>query len=227
MGSLTPKVLFTLQIFILLSSCYGQNPYYSYQSTIYCNASSLIIYPSDISEVQSIVATAIETNATVKAIGSRHSLTDVICNQGIPISLRNISYKVVNDDGTVTVGAGTELKDLLDFLQQRNLTLIHVPAFAKSFAQIPGYILQMNEFGKQFVNCDTGGITVGGAIGTGAHGSTLLHPTSISDQVVSLTVVDGLGNIHTIFDPADLLGFRVHLGLLRHHSCHSEHRSTL
>lgn len=51
-------------------------------------------------------------------------------------------------------------------------------------------------------------------MGTGAHGSSLLHPTSLSDQLVRLTVVDGLGEIRQIDDPLEVNAFRVHLGLL-------------
>jgi L-gulonolactone oxidase len=58
-----------------------------------------------------------------------------------------------------------------------------------------------------------GGITIGGAIGTGAHGSTLKHPSSLSDQVLSLLIVDGSGEIRNISDPIELQAFRLHLGL--------------
>jgi FAD/FMN-containing dehydrogenase len=59
-----------------------------------------------------------------------------------------------------------------------------------------------------------GGITIGGAIGTAAHGSSLLHPTSLSEQAISMTIIDGHGSLRVISDPKDLNAFRVHLGLL-------------
>jgi L-gulonolactone oxidase len=55
---------------------------------------------------------------------------------------------------------------------------------------------------------------VGGAIGTGAHGSSLRHPPCLSDQVVSVSIVDGLGVERNITDPKELQAFRLHLGLL-------------
>jgi len=55
---------------------------------------------------------------------------------------------------------------------------------------------------------------VGGAIGTGAHGSSLLYTASLSDQTVELLIVDGLGSIRIIQSEQDLQSFRVHLGLL-------------
>jgi len=85
----------------------------------------------------------------------------------------------------------------------------------------------------------SGGITIAGALGTGiikssvrncvyfcskflmytftysgAHGSSLRHPTSLSDQVVGLTIIDGTGQIRQITDLEELKAFRVHLGLL-------------
>lgn len=59
-----------------------------------------------------------------------------------------------------------------------------------------------------------GGITLGGAIATGAHGSSLVHPSSISDQIVRLQIIDGMGNLREISDPQDVNAFRVNLGLL-------------
>jgi hypothetical protein len=59
-----------------------------------------------------------------------------------------------------------------------------------------------------------GGISVAGALGTGAHGSSLRHPPSLSDQIIRLTVVDGLGEIRIVDDPLEVNAWRVHLGLL-------------
>jgi len=60
-------------------------------------------------------------------------------------------------------------------------------------------------------------ITVGGAIATGAHGSSLTRLTTISSQIVALTVVDGRGNVRNISEEQDeeaMNAFRVNLGLL-------------
>ncbi|KAI8850879.1 hypothetical protein BC829DRAFT_488546 [Chytridium lagenaria] len=123
-----------------------------------------------------IIREAAFTFQKVKAIGSLHSSTDIICTDGIAAAK------------TVTVGAGLYLSDLLEALEAKNLMLEHFPAF--------------------------GGITVGGAIATGAHGSTVKRPATISDQVVQLTLVDGLSRTRVIKDADDLNLARVHLGLL-------------
>lgn len=51
-------------------------------------------------------------------------------------------------------------------------------------------------------------------MGTGAHGSSLLYPASLSEQTVEFLIVDGTGKIRTIKSEDDLKSFRVHLGLL-------------
>jgi FAD/FMN-containing dehydrogenase len=79
--------------------------------------------------VQQIVLHAISQKQTVKAIGSRHSIQDIICTDGIPISMSNINYTIDNGDGTVTFGAGIELNDAMEFLESINKTLIMIPAF--------------------------------------------------------------------------------------------------
>lgn len=53
-----------------------------------------------------------------------------------------------------------------------------------------------------------------GAVGTGAHGSSIKYNSSISAQVVGIRIVDGKGNIQDITDPEDLKAFKIHLGLL-------------
>jgi L-gulonolactone oxidase len=56
---------------------------------------------------------------------------------------------------------------------------------------------------------------MGGAIATGAHGSSLIHPTSISEQTVNLSIIDGLGQIRQLSSAdSNFNALRVHLGLL-------------
>jgi len=57
------------------------------------------------------------------------------------------------------------------------------------------------------------GISIGGALGTGAHGSSLKHPTSLSDDLIGIKVLDGNGIVRTITGD-ELNTFRVHIGLL-------------
>lgn len=136
-----------------------------------------------------IVKEAISRGITVKAFGARHSQTDIICTEGIPVDINGIRSFHMNDDGiTATFGSGVNLRDATEFLRKHGRGLRTTPAY--------------------------GNITLGGAIGTGAHGSTVIYNASISSQVVSLTIVDGMGDVRKITDANDLKSFRINLGLL-------------
>jgi len=109
----------------------GSNVYRSYQTTIYCNASAPIQEPRNVSSIVGILQSAHSAGQTVKAFGSRHSITDVICTEGIPIFMGHINHKQINADGSATFGAGIELQEAMNFLESQNLSLITVPGFGK------------------------------------------------------------------------------------------------
>ncbi|KAL1921710.1 uncharacterized protein VTP21DRAFT_10352 [Calcarisporiella thermophila] len=162
--------------------------YTTYKRTIKCNAAA-ILYPKTVAEIQTIVREAARRNQTVKAVGSRHSGNDNFCTEGIAIFMENIRNVKYNNDMTVTAGAGLEILDLMTKLHSKGLALEHAPSF--------------------------GGISVGGAIATGAHGSSLLHPATLSELAVGMTFVDANGRLRRInADSPDFAAFRVHLGLL-------------
>lgn len=125
----------------------------------------------------------------MKAFGSRHSQTDIICTDGIPIDARGLqSYKMHDDGVHATFGAGVNLRDASTFLRKYN----------RGFRTTPAY----------------GNITIGGATGTGSHGSSIKYNDSLSSQTVAMRIVDGNGEIQDICDPLELKAFRLHLGLL-------------
>lgn len=153
-----------------------------------CNPSDYIRYPTTIDDVVAIVQEAISRGVKVKAFGARHSQTDIICTEGIPIDNHGLTFYQLNEDGTATFGAGVTLHDATEFLRNNGRAFRTTPAF--------------------------GNITMAGAIGTGAHGSSIKYTSSISSQVVGVTVVDGLGNVQNVTNESDLHAFRIHLGLL-------------
>lgn len=61
--------------------------------------------------------------------------------------------------------------------------------------------------------CGTTGTSVGGALATGTHTSSLVHPASISDQVIGLKIVTGTGEIIEL-DGSGLRTVAVNLGVL-------------
>jgi len=134
--------------------------YSSYRKIPECNPSDYFRYPSSLQDVLDIVQEAIARNTTVKAFGSRHSQTDIICTDGIPVDTMRLNWMNLNPDNSVTLGAGVTLHDATTFLKFRG----------RAFKTTPAY----------------GNITIGGAIGTGAHGSSLIHHSSISSQVLRL-----------------------------------------
>lgn len=102
--------------------------------------------------------------------------------------MTGLTSKKMNDDNTATFGAGLNLREATTFLR------LH----GRGFRTTPGF----------------GNITIGGAIGTGAHGSSIKYNASISAQVAKLKIVNGKGKLQEITDPKDLLAFKMHLGLL-------------
>jgi len=162
--------------------------YGSYYKGAVCQPAEAIRHPKTTAEVVSIVQEAIANGKTVKAIGFQHSATDIICTSGIPVSMMGIGGISMNADQSVTVGAGVNMYTVTKFLRTVNRGLKTTPAF--------------------------GNITIGGAIGTGAHGSSIKYPSSISEQVIGVEIVNGLGQLQNITDAADLQAFRIHLGLL-------------
>ena len=162
--------------------------YTSYIRGPVCTPKEPIRHPTTNSEVVRIVKEAIERGTTCKAFGQLHSATDIICTDGIPIDMTGIRRMRLNSDQTVTAGAGVSLRDLSDFLMESG----------RGVRTVPGY----------------GNITVGGAIGTGAHGSSIKYTSSISEQVVGMLIVDGMAQVRKITAEEDLKAFRVNLGLL-------------
>lgn len=163
--------------------------YSSYRPSPFCNASDYMRYPTNSDDVVVIVREAISRGVKVKAFGARHSQTDIICTDGIPIDMNQLKSCEMNPDNvTATFGPGVTVREAGIFLKK----------YGRALRTTPGYA----------------NITLGGAIGTGAHGSTLKYNSTISAQVLAMTVVDGLGNKLVISDSEDLRSFKVHLGLL-------------
>lgn len=166
----------------------GSHFYSSYIRHSVCRATDPIRYPRTVDDIVGIVNEAIRRGVKVKAFGQRHSITDIICTDGIPVDMRSFKSLKMNADETGTFGAGVTIQEAGDFLLQHKRALKVLPAY--------------------------GNITIGGAIGTGAHGSSIKFHSSLSAQVAKMTVVNGLGKVVVISSREDLRSFKVHLGLL-------------
>ncbi|KAJ3270643.1 hypothetical protein HDV01_007531 [Terramyces sp. JEL0728] len=155
-----------------------------------CNPAA-IFAPNTTEQVQALVQQAIANGTTVKAYAAGHSRNNVMCTDGATILTTNLNKFISVDHGkqTVTVGGGMKLLDFSNAILEYGYIMPGVP--------------------------DYGGITVAGAIGTGAHGSSLKYPSSTHDYLVSAKIVTGTGEIVNIneSDP-DFPAVRVNLGAL-------------
>ena len=148
------------------------------------------VKPKSLGEIATAVGEASAQGRKVKVIGSGHSFTGAAVAQGVLVDLSHMCRVVSgpNEDGVVEVEAGITLSALNEYL----------------FLQ--GRALQnLGDISYQ---------TVSGAISTGTHG-TGVHIGGLAQQVVGMTLIDGLGKIVEINEEDALLHFvRVGVGAL-------------
>jgi L-gulonolactone oxidase len=164
----------------------------NYNNSVVCNTGVYLEASSDES-IQEAIRYASEKNLTLRPVSQKapHSYSSVICpaDNGFVLNLQSLN-KIVSIDSeslTVTVQPGIKIAQLQEQL--------HTKGFA--FAVSPDY----------------NGVSVAGAMGTGAHHSSLKIQSSVSDYVVSMNLIDGLGNKKTL-SGSELNTAKVHLGLL-------------
>ncbi|MFI5831651.1 D-arabinono-1,4-lactone oxidase [Streptomyces sp. NPDC051578] len=129
-----------------------------------------VVTPASVGELQEAVRGAAGDGLRVKAVGTGHSFTAAAVTDGVlirPQALRGITA-VDRTAGTVTVAAGTVLKDLNAALAREGLSLTNM-----------GDIMEQ---------------TVAGAISTGTHG-TGRDSASIAAQIRALELVTADGRL--------------------------------
>ncbi|MCX5011235.1 FAD-binding protein [Streptomyces sp. NBC_00555] len=130
------------------------------------------VTPASVGELQEEVRRAAEQGLRVKAVGTGHSFTAAAATDGVlvrPQALAGI-YSIDRAAGTVTVAAGTVLKDLNVALAKEGLSLTNM-----------GDIMEQ---------------TVSGATSTGTHG-TGRDSASIAAQIRGLELVTADGRLLT------------------------------
>lgn len=152
-------------------------PVVSYNNQTRCTETQAVFHPTNVGEVQGIVKMAALNNKKVKVIGNSHSANSILCTDGFTIvtDRMNQPVRIENFEGedTVLTEAGTTIWDLNEWLYARGKSL--------------GYPIMGFR-----------GVTIAGAMGTSSHGSSTQHNAVISNQVQSITLVDGLGNIREL-----------------------------
>ena len=128
------------------------------------------MYPATEEELIAIVANATKNGSKMKtATQFSHSIPKLVCpdrDDGLLISTKRLN-RVLNIDAgamTMTVESGVTLRDLISEAAKAGLALPYAPYWW--------------------------GLTIGGMLGTGAHGSTLWGKgSSVHDYVTGLTIV--------------------------------------
>jgi L-gulono-1,4-lactone dehydrogenase len=126
--------------------------------------------PSSTGELAAAVRSAAEDGLTVKAVGSGHSFTPAAATGGVLLRTERLSgvRDIDRKAGTVTVGAGTPLRQLNEVLAGEGLSLTNM--------------------GDVMVQ------TAAGAVSTGTHG-TGRDSASLSAQVRGLEMVTADGSV--------------------------------
>ncbi|MFJ9943741.1 D-arabinono-1,4-lactone oxidase [Streptomyces erythrochromogenes] len=151
-----------------------------------------VVTPASVGELQEAVRRAAEDGLRVKAVGTGHSFTAAAATDGVlvrPQALAGIR-SVDRAAGTVTVAAGTALKDLNRALAAEGLSLTNM-----------GDIMEQ---------------TVSGATSTGTHG-TGRDSASIAAQIRALELVTADGGLLTCSEkenPEVFAAARVGIGAL-------------
>lgn len=155
-----------------------------------CNPTH-IFYPKTIEEIRLIIKMAGVNNMPVRFIGSGHSLNDLVCSNGYLVNTDSFD-KILNINekaGLVRVEGGIKLKHLFKKLARHNLALLN-----------QGFIKEQS---------------IAGALATGTHGTG--KTGTLSDFIVSIELIDGLGNYQIISrdsHPEWLEAARLSLGTL-------------
>lgn len=155
-----------------------------------CTAS--LYRPLDLAELRAQVRRA-AAHGRIRVVGSGMSWSGLVPSDDSLLSLAGLrtirAFDGVGPSPTVRVEAGATIAELGRFLGGQGLTLRSPPVFT--------------------------GMTVGGAVATGTHG-TGLETSSLSDDVVAMTLVDGRGELVEVSerDPELLRAAQVSLGAL-------------
>ena len=166
----------------------------NYNGSIECASGSFVMLEK-IEDLPQIIKFAAETHKSLRIVSSAtpHSYSQVICptDGGMVVDMQKFN-RIITLDGnasspSVTVEPGVKLVDLQEYLHKQ------------------GYGFP--------VSPDYNDVSMAGAVATGAHHSSLKISSAVSDWLMELTLINGLGQ-RVVLTGAQLDTARVHLGLL-------------
>ncbi|KAI3498466.1 hypothetical protein L1887_34241 [Cichorium endivia] len=187
-----------------LTNCTITNSYGAFPDRSICLAAE-VAYPSSEEDLVSVVANATQANRKMRvATRYSHSIPKLVCpegNDGLIISTENLNRIIEIDKGSrlITLDSGVTLRQLINEAAKSGLALPYTPYWW--------------------------GLTIGGMLGTGAHGSTLWGKGSaIHDYVVRMRIVtpgrpeEGYAKVRTLEENGesngDMNAAKVSLGVL-------------
>ncbi|GLJ30176.1 hypothetical protein SUGI_0596900 [Cryptomeria japonica] len=185
------------------SFCCVSNAYGIWGDRIPCNV-SMAFFPSTEDEILRAVAYAVKNKLKVRVVsGFSHSIPKLVCpgsgdGSGFLISTENYNKEIVVDKAsmTVTADSGVGLRDVIEAAAAHGVALTAAPYWE--------------------------GVSLGGLISTGSHGSSLWgHGGALHEYVLSVSLVvpalpeEGYAKVITLKqgDP-DLNAAKVSLGVL-------------
>ncbi|KAG5564388.1 hypothetical protein RHGRI_000547 [Rhododendron griersonianum] len=182
-------------------NCTITNSYGAFPDRSVCRAAE-VAYPTTEEELISVVATATMSKRKMKvATRFSHSIPKLVCPDGedgllISTKFLNRTLEIDRERMTMSVESGVTLRQLINEAAKAGLALPYAPYWW--------------------------GLTVGGMLGTGAHGSTLWGKgSSVHDYVIQIRIVtparpeEGHSTARTIVSGhPDLNAARVSLGVL-------------
>ena len=154
--------------------------------------SKQIVCPASLDDVQDLIKLATQEKEKIRFMGSCHSWSDLVCTSGYLVNTDKLSkvLEINKEAKTIKVEGGIKIKDLIVILADNELALSN-----------QGFIAEQS---------------IAGAISTATHGSSY-YTGCLSDFILEIELVDGLGNFHKISKDSNaewLALARVSLGAL-------------